>query len=673
VFQGAGFPDFRFRFIAEPPPLEYVVQYQESNFAFVSRMLEEHGFYYTFEHTAAKHTMVISDSVGNLIPAGLQPTLDFKQNRGIIPGLPSIPGLPNVPGVPNIPGVTPGSTPGKAGGKLAGAAAGGLVGSLLGPLGTAAGGIVGGLVGDFVEDLLDSIFGDGVTPPPNAVVELVREHAVHTKTMSARDFHLLRVADQGNSASADPGVVGEHFEFLGDLSGTTAAGISAKVTKQWIETAEAGRDLVRGGSTATTLMPGTRVKIRGGPMGAAGVELHITEVAHVVETGDLFSSSGQKMRYVNEFTAIPVATPYRPERVTPRPSVRGTQTALVVGSGDPGQIDVDDNGRVFIQFPWDRGDGKDGKSAHRVHLASFWSGAGFGAIHLPRISQLVLIEFLEGDPDRPIITGRVYSRNHAHPYTLPANKTQSGIKSRSVGGTADNFNELRFEDKKGEEHVFLQAEKNLQVNVKADETRTVGHSRSATMQASDTHLVVGGDGDKKGQQVLRVQKGDQKMIVEEGLQVLQDQKGQQIISVLEGDQQIGINKGNQLIRVKEGNQKIEVPAGNQTNKVSGTSATSADKITLEADTKIELQVGGAKITMEFNGIVIKVGQTEISVDSQGVIVKGPQVEINGQATTKVTGAVLDLKGSAMTKIAGPMVQATGDAMLKLGGGITMAG
>ena len=354
------------------------------------------------------------------------------------------------------------------------------------------------------------------------------------------------------------------------------------------------------------------------------------------------------------------------------PSVRGTHTAKVVGAGGDAQIDVDADGRVLLEFPWDRGDGAKGKSQHRVHVASVWAGAAWGFVQLPRIGQEVLVEYLEGDPARPIVTGRVFNSSHKSPYALPANKTQSGWKSRSLGGTAENFNELRFEDKKGAEHIHMQAEKNLQVVVKADETRTVGHSRSATMQHGDTHHVVGGGGGKKGAQTLQVGNGDQSLIVDDGNQIILTQKGAQILSINKGDQQIEVRDGNQLIRV-QGNQQIRVLSGDQTNFVHGASSTDAKVITLTADSKIELNVGGSTLIMELNKIVLKVGGTEFHVDSEGILAKGPMIEVRGLAKLKMSAALVELEGKVLTKIKGAVIEAVATALHKIGGAVTMAG
>src|SRR5690606_4252061 len=137
-----------------------------------------------------------------------------------------------------------------------------------------------------------------------------------------------------------------------------------------------------------------------------------------------------------------------PERITPRPVVQGPQTAIVVGkSGE--EIWTDEFGRVKVQFHWDRYGKSDENSSCWVRVAQVWAGGKWGGMHIPRMGQEVIVEFLEGDPDRPIITGRVYNADNMPPYALPDDKTQSGLKSRSSkGASSDNFNEIRFEDKK---------------------------------------------------------------------------------------------------------------------------------------------------------------------------------------------------------------------------------
>jgi type VI secretion system secreted protein VgrG len=377
-------------------------------------------------------------------------------------------------------------------------------------------------------------------------------------------------------------------------------------------------------------------------------------VAHELTIGDVGASSGLAWRYGNTFTAVPAELPYRPPRATPRPSVRGTQTAKVVGSGGEGQIDVDADGCVLLQFPWDRGDGKDGKSKHRVHVASVWAGTQWGFVQLPRIGQEVLVEFLEGDPDRPIVTGRVYNSANKPPYALVANKTQSGWKSRTVGGGADNFNELRFEDKQGEEHVYLQAEKDLQVHVKNDETRTVLHDRTTTIKNADTRTVEEGDDThtvKKGKQTVEVSQGDQEVTVAVGKQKI-TVNGDQTLVVQTGNRSASVDTGNDQLTVKVGNLTIGVKLGNISIKAD------VGSITLEA----------------LQGITLKCGPTSsVKLTPAGVEVKGAMVTVEGQAQAQVKAAMVQVQGTAMTQVKAPMVQVNGDALLMAKGAVTMIG
>ena len=156
------------------------------------------------------------------------------------------------------------------------------------------------------------------------------------------------------------------------------------------------------------------------------------------------------------------------------------------------EIYTDKFGRVKVQFDWDRLGKHDEKASCWVRVAQVWAGKQWGAMHIPRIGHEVMVEFLDGDPDRPIITGRVYNADNMPPYALPDNKTQSGIKScSSKGGSASNFNELRFEDLKGKEEVYLQAEKDMNILVKNDESRIIGHDRMKEVKNDETSTIKG--------------------------------------------------------------------------------------------------------------------------------------------------------------------------------------
>ena len=163
--------------------------------------------------------------------------------------------------------------------------------------------------------------------------------------------------------------------------------------------------------------------------------------------------------YENSFQCIPAALPYRPARTTPRPTVEGPQQPWWSATRAD-EIFTDKYGRIKVQFPWDRQGQKDANSSCWARVASLWAGKQWGMIHIPRVGQEVIVAFEEGDPDRPIIVGSVYNAENMPPYTLPDNKTQSGYLSRStLNGTDQNFNQLRFEDKKDSEEVYFHAEK----------------------------------------------------------------------------------------------------------------------------------------------------------------------------------------------------------------------
>ncbi len=228
-------------------------------------------------------------------------------------------------------------------------------------------------------------------------------------------------------------------------------------------------------STARMPWSGARFSLVLYPRDAENAEYCILRVDYDLQ-GKAYSSlvgddeaSGFEARYL----LMPGDVQYRPLQVTPKSVMRGPQTAVVVGPAGE-EIHTDEYSRVKVQFHWDREGAKDENSSCWVRVSSVWAGAGWGFIQIPRIGQEVIVDFLEGDPDQPIITGRVYNAEQMPPYGLPDNATQSGWKSNSsLGG--GGWNELRFEDKKGSEEVYFQAEKDHNELVKNNETRTIGN------------------------------------------------------------------------------------------------------------------------------------------------------------------------------------------------------
>jgi type VI secretion system secreted protein VgrG len=283
---------------------------------------------------------------------------------------------------------------------------------------------------------------------------------------------------------------------------------------------------------------------------------------------------------------------------------------------------------VKVQFHWDREGKKDEKSSCWVRVSSTWAGKGWGAFQLPRMGQEVVVSFLDGDPDRPLVTGSVYNAEHATPFTFPAEQTRSGLRTHSSKkGDTKSFNELRFEDLKDKEEIFLHAERDLVIEVENDEKGTVDGARTLVIKGKQK------DGTPKVSDSLTLEKGSQKITVEEGDRTLSVKKGDLSVEVAKGDHSVDLGKGSQALTIFK-DQKVTLKTGSQTTDVK------AGKVTIKAAQSIEL----------------KVGPNSIKVDMSGVTIKG--------ATVKV-------KGSGMAEIKAPMTTVKGDGMLTLKGGMTM--
>jgi len=300
--------------------------------------------------------------------------------------------------------------------------------------------------------------------------------------------HKLSVG--GNSPDLEiydyPGGYAKHVECGPANNTSKISGEGKRAAGNGMERIEAAQFVIRGQSNIYPLIPGYRFTLERHFNGDG--EYVVTSVTHAAKEGAFHSGGGKESKdhFSNIFTCLPFALPFRPQCSTPRPQVQGCQTAYVVGpSGE--EIYTDKYGRVKVQFHWDRAGKNDQDSSCWVRVASFWAGKQWGAIHLPRIGQEVIVDFMEGDPDRPIVVGSVYNAENMPPYALPDNKTRSTLKSRSSkGGADDNFNEIRFEDKKGEEEVYFQAEKDLNSLIKHDETRDVKHDRKVKIEHDDS-------------------------------------------------------------------------------------------------------------------------------------------------------------------------------------------
>jgi type VI secretion system secreted protein VgrG len=373
------------------------------------------------------------------------------------------------------------------------------------------------------------------------------------------------------------------------------------------------------------------------------------------ETGDV-APSDQPFRAT--YTLLDSRTEFRPRRRAFKPRIEGPQTAVVVGpAGD--EIYTDQFARVKVQFDWDRLGQSNEKSSCFVRVSQVWAGANWGAIHIPRIGQEVIVEFLDGDADRPIITGRVYNHDSMPPYDLPANQTQSGIKSRSSkGGTASNFNELRFEDKKGSEEVYLQAEKDMNILVKNNESRTVGHDRTKEVKNDETSTIHGNrteEVDKEetitihGGRTETVDK-DETITIHGGRTETVDKNEQITIS---GSRSETVSK-NETIDIT--GSRSETVGKNETITISGARSvdiTKADSLNVKDARKQDiakddsLKVGKKFLLDAGDEIMLKSGDASITLKKDGtIILKGKDISItaSGKINAKASSDVI-IKGS----------------------------
>lgn len=246
--------------------------------------------------------------------------------------------------------------------------------------------------------------------------------------------------------------------------------------------------VVSGDGVCRSLSPGLRFDLKGHPRSDQNGTYRLTSVAHSGFESEFFSDGGSgSSTYNNSFTAIPIKVPFTPARITPKPLMQGSQTAIVVGPKGE-EIYTDKYSRVKVQFHWDREtqrkkkDIPDEERSCFIRVSQPWAGTNWGSIFIPRIGQEVIVDFLEGDPDQPIITGRVYNDKNMPPYKLPDNQTRSGFVTRSTPkGSASTFNSIIFEDKKGKELLRIHAERSLTESVEADSREYVGHDRLTTI------------------------------------------------------------------------------------------------------------------------------------------------------------------------------------------------
>ena len=539
--------------------LEYCVQYRETDFNFVSRLMEQFGIFYFFQHEDSSHNMMLGDSSSVHQDCPDQASAEFNLTMG---GLDA---------------------------------------------------------GDVVNQWS---IGQELRSGKHSLTDY--NFTTSTTDLGASETTIYTVG--GNDAM-------EVFDFPG-LHPTQADGTA--MAKLRMQEDEAVHKIAHGASVCRAFTTGYKFNLKEHPLDAMNAAYLLTEIQHVASVSGTYREQGStgEDTYSNHFACIPADVVFRPERVTPKPFVQGPHTAVVVGKsadqdsaddqsagGDGEEIWVDKWGRVLVLFPWDR---KKATSCW-VRVSQDWAGQGWGMINIPRVGQEVIVSFLEGDPDRPIITGRVYNDVQVVPYALPEHGTITTFRtSTSKGGGTDHYNELRFEDKQGKEQVFLRAEFDQDNYVKNDSREWIGNNRSLLVTKDQTDSI-GGDYQEQitGKNIIKIG-GDRN-----------EQVGGKELIKIGGDrnEQVG---GNEVIKIG-GDSNLNI-SGNQSDKIGSNLSIQVGQNLYEksgmnfahqAGMAIHLKAGMNVVIEAGMELTLKAGGSFIDIGPAGIAISGaPMVMIN---------------------------------------------
>jgi type VI secretion system secreted protein VgrG len=524
------------------PTWEYCVQYRESDFDFISRLMEQEGIFYYFRHENGRHVMALAD-----------------QNAGF----------------PWYPAREVEYSPAHRG-----------------PLGD------------------DRITG------------WHHRYRFVPGSWSQTDYNFDKTPAHDEETPAallavnEPGLVklpGNDKCQIFDCPGEYATlGDGRQLTRIRMEQEEVAHEVTSGTSSCRRFTLGAKFKLRGHQSEDEQRKSYVlTSVEHsAAEPSSYYTGDGHEgSAYNNSFTCIPADVTFRPERRTAKPAIHGSQTAIVVGPRGA-EIWPDQHGRVQVQFYWDRRNKRTGDNCCWVRCAQTMAGKGWGSMFIPRVGQEVVVSFLEGDPDRPLVTGLVYNADQTPAYPLPEEKTKSYIKSCS-SPSGDGFNEIRFEDKKGQEQIFIHTERDLDVRVKNDCRESVGGSRHLIVGKEGSgdlrELIYGGnDVDIKGNQIERIGVDHARTIGGNQDHVVKGTRKQQI----EQDDHVQVF-GSRFEKVDwqeyvtiGTHQIVKVGIIHRLEAGQGIFLKAADFLMLEAGERLTIKVGANFIELGPNGIAI---------------------------------------------------------------------
>jgi type VI secretion system secreted protein VgrG len=533
IFTDLKFHDFKLRLHGDFTPRDYCVQYRETDFNFVSRLMEEEGIFYYFQQEDGKHTLILAND-----PAAHDPCPNQKTARYDFRG------------------------------------------------------------GNIVYD--------------DVVTEWFYQEEFRPGAWAQTDYNF-----ETPSSSLAVTVSGKNpyeiYEYPGEYRARPAGDKLAKIRLQE-QTVPA--TVIQGGGGCRYFSSGYQFKLEDHYRADLNQSYVLTSVRHTATQGGSYqvgAGGGEELTYRNTFECIPFSTPYRPPRVTPEPFVQGCQTAVVVGPGGE-EIYTDKHGRVKVQFHWDREGKKNENSSCWIRVSQPWAGQGWGAISIPRIGQEVIVDFLEGDPDQPIIVGRVYNAGQMPPFGMPGGAVVSGIKSNSTKG-GGGYNEISLNDTKGTELINIHAQYDQQKKVEHDERVNVGNDRTEGV-GHDEKITIGNN-------------RTEKVVVDEKISI-------------GGNRTEDVTK-NETITI--GGNRTETVKGNETHSIKGARSHSVSKtedvtvmLTRTHNVLVNdmLNVGAAQEITVVGAQAITVGAARAKT------VIGSEVDtINGSQTITVKGSVTE--------------------------------
>ena len=505
VLKEGGIPEERieFRLRGTYEPREYCVQYRETDLNFISRLLEEEGIFYSFEHRNDSHTMIFGDSTINYEPIRGNPKLVF-----------------NPP-----------------------------------------------------EDMATE---------EEYVFKFSLSRRLCTGKSTLRDFNFKRPAlDLTCKDQVQCKFQPEIYDYPGEYADVDRGNRLAKVRLQ--ETV-IYKDTADGQSCCPRMTAGYKFTLGAHEIENFNREYLVVEAFHFGSQSQVLEerSGGNPVpTYENRFVAIPADVVFRSKRTTPQPIMEGVQTAIVVGP--PGEeIYTDMHGRVKVQFHWDREGKYDEHSSCWIRVSQLWAGAGWGAMFIPRIGHEVIVDFVEGDPDRPIITGRVYNALNKPPYPLPDGKTKSTIKSESsFGGYGSN--EFRFEDAEGDEEIYLHAQKDYSIAIENDKNQAVGHNETHSVKKNRSTSIGANESLSVGESRSKYIGGEENCTI----------KKDGTRTYLDGNEKITLQKGNRELTIELGGQTVKAPTGKYSLEAKDVKITASNSITI--------MCGGGSISMDASG------------------------------------------------------------------------